>query len=100
MSRTVAYGIRCTISLRPARRVRTTAYRRRIIAESRHTTVELPVCRARVWALCDCSSLPPAPPGSDKAVYVAHGLAHLNEIRTWCVVRQGGVREDMRMLSA
>src|SRR5215470_9835978 len=28
---------------------------------------------------------------SDKASYGAHGLALLHEIRTWCVVRQGGV---------
>src|SRR5215217_6407887 len=27
---------------------------------------------------------------SDKAAYVAHGLALLNGIRTWGVVRQGG----------
>jgi hypothetical protein len=30
-------------------------------------------------------------PTSDNGSYVAHGLALLNEIRTWCVVRQGGV---------
>jgi hypothetical protein len=27
---------------------------------------------------------------SDKPAYVAHGLALLNEMRTWCGVRQGG----------
>ena len=29
--------------------------------------------------------------GSDNGQYVAHGLALLNEMRTWSVVRQGGV---------
>src|SRR6476659_1213514 len=33
--------------------------RRRIIAESRPMYAELPVCRARAWALCYASSLPP-----------------------------------------
>src|SRR5215211_3626421 len=63
--------------------------RRRIIAESRPIYAELPVCRARAWALCYASSLPPGAT-SDKAHYVAHSLAICNAIRTWCVVRQGG----------
>jgi len=43
--------------------------RRRIIAESRPMYAELPVCRARAWALCYASSLPPGAT-SDKARYV------------------------------
>jgi hypothetical protein len=37
------------------------------------------------------SAIRTGPAGSDNGHYVAHGLALLNEIRTWCVVRQGGV---------
>ena len=35
------------------------------------------------------SAIRTGPSGSDNPAYVAHGLALLNEIRTWCVVREG-----------
>jgi hypothetical protein len=45
------------------------------------STFETPPCGVAHNAL--------RPAGSDKPLYVAHGLALLNEIRTWGVVREG-----------